>query len=433
MPTMSTLTDDDRLDILGRAADYGLRVGGGDCAEVAIAINRLLFGGKGRYVAAVNSFLWSSGTLVGHVGVQDEHGVIWDADGTYDDEDAREEFRAWGMLDWEDPDYGLPNEDAGYEAEIVDLSAYIVDPEAYLREVMPLCGTVDPHEALAEAIKDFEYLRSRGETRGVTSSEERLPTNDRPVFFYGTLRRGQENHHRLGTPGIDATFLREASIPGWRRLLLGPDESPNIVPVEGASTKGELYTVSPATLTALDAYEGPDWVRGLVTLDDGTKAYAYTHWMWEHIGDAVEKLPIGGTYVFKTVCPRCGDDKKRIKTTARLTSPGVVELSAAKCHKCQWRLAAELAHDHPVRPESTESLPAGPQAQRITDRVYQWIYRDSRADGHTEPARFFHLHGSLPLDFQATFVLLQRPGMMNVLLDVVQEALDRGETFESSR
>lgn len=113
-----SLTDQDRLDILGRALDAGLSTHGGDCGAMALAINHHLFGGQGKLVAAVNDHLWKRGHFVGHVGVQDAHGSIWDGEGTFDGKSGREQFRAWGSVDHRDSDYHPITENQAHSARI---------------------------------------------------------------------------------------------------------------------------------------------------------------------------------------------------------------------------------------------------------------------------------------------------------------------------
>jgi hypothetical protein len=138
------MTDDERLEILGLAHDLGLYGMGGECGETAIAINRLLFGGRGQLVAAVNWPLWQRGRLIGHVGVEHRN-VVWDAEGTYDDEEALEDFRAWGMLD---PDeHPELTEDEAYDARIVRVS------ERQVRSALPACGSTDPWRAIRAAVQ----------------------------------------------------------------------------------------------------------------------------------------------------------------------------------------------------------------------------------------------------------------------------------------
>jgi hypothetical protein len=138
--TQPPLTDDQRLDVLGEALDRGAEGWSGMCGAAARAMNRVLFGGKGTLVAAVNAYLWKKGHVVGHIGVR-YRGTVWDIEGTYEG-DAIEEFMAWGMLDAEDEDYGLPSEQAaegvvlltGADAELAAdrLGCPLADPEPVL-------------------------------------------------------------------------------------------------------------------------------------------------------------------------------------------------------------------------------------------------------------------------------------------------------------
>jgi len=113
------LTDEDRLDILGEALDNGLPTFAGACGATAIAIRDVLFDGHAEVVAAVNRHFWRQGRAVGHVGVRDSRGTIWDGEGTYEG-DAVEEFMAWGMLDFSDPDHGLTNEEQAEEVLLLE-------------------------------------------------------------------------------------------------------------------------------------------------------------------------------------------------------------------------------------------------------------------------------------------------------------------------
>lgn len=67
-------------EILSLAYDHGFKGFRGSCAGAAIAINRVLFKNKGKFVISVNEFLWTKiKRFVGHVVVEFE-GVYWDAD-----------------------------------------------------------------------------------------------------------------------------------------------------------------------------------------------------------------------------------------------------------------------------------------------------------------------------------------------------------------
>jgi hypothetical protein len=68
---------------------------GGQCGVAAVAINDVVFHGKGKLVGAFNKAFFDKGILYGHVAVE-MNGNYWDAD-------ARpkpwEEIESWGMLD----------------------------------------------------------------------------------------------------------------------------------------------------------------------------------------------------------------------------------------------------------------------------------------------------------------------------------------------
>ena len=113
------LTDEERLDILGLAADEGMVSFSGGCGAVALAMREVLFDGQAEVVAAVNRHLWAQDWPVGHVGVRDGNGAIWDGEGTYEG-DAVEEFLAWGVLDFSDPDYGLSSEEHAEEVLLLE-------------------------------------------------------------------------------------------------------------------------------------------------------------------------------------------------------------------------------------------------------------------------------------------------------------------------
>ena len=147
------LTDEQRLQILGHAKEEGLSGWGGECGEVAIAINELLFGGRGQLVAAINVPMWKIfDRLVGHVGVRDANGSIWDADGTYDDEEDKEEFRAWGMVDPDDDDFDVSEEEA-YEAEIVEMS------KEQVRQSLSDCSVRNPYDAIKSTMIKLGFLK----------------------------------------------------------------------------------------------------------------------------------------------------------------------------------------------------------------------------------------------------------------------------------
>ncbi len=56
--------------------------GGGECGLVAIAINDVLFAGRGRLVATLSDHVLSYGRWFGHV-VVEQHGMYWDLFGSH--------------------------------------------------------------------------------------------------------------------------------------------------------------------------------------------------------------------------------------------------------------------------------------------------------------------------------------------------------------
>ena len=90
-----------------------------------------------------------------------------------------------------------------------------------------------------------------------------------PLFVYGTLRRGESNHHELR----DAIFLRSART-ARRYAVRQIDGFPAML--EGAAeVAGELFDVGDDLLARLDVFEGSTYARRLVELSDGTPAQAY--------------------------------------------------------------------------------------------------------------------------------------------------------------
>lgn len=90
------------------------------------------------------------------------------------------------------------------------------------------------------------------------------------LFVYGTLRRGEPNHHWLeGCP-----WLGEAELPGAVLHDLGP--FPMAVPGEGR-VRGEVYGLIAGALARLDGLEGYPrlYDRQRLPLSDGRLAWVY--------------------------------------------------------------------------------------------------------------------------------------------------------------
>jgi hypothetical protein len=103
-----------RADEVIRAAQ--LEGFGGRCGRVAIAINRVVFDDKGRYVVATNPAISEhrDRLFIGHV-VVEWKGRLFDATGIIDDEDTVE---SWGMVDHTDPDYAYLTEEQALEGQL---------------------------------------------------------------------------------------------------------------------------------------------------------------------------------------------------------------------------------------------------------------------------------------------------------------------------
>ncbi|KAA0019250.1 gamma-glutamylcyclotransferase [Salinicola corii] len=95
--------------------------------------------------------------------------------------------------------------------------------------------------------------------------DERIAEQD--VFVYGTLRHDWLRWIIMGTP----VETREATLEGYRKQDL------DILPQPDGEVRGEVLTVNPAALRALDRYErlGVRYTRESVKLEDGTMAWVY--------------------------------------------------------------------------------------------------------------------------------------------------------------
>jgi gamma-glutamylcyclotransferase (GGCT)/AIG2-like uncharacterized protein YtfP len=90
------------------------------------------------------------------------------------------------------------------------------------------------------------------------------------VFVYGTLKRGEKNHHWLE----GASFQGEAELNGVVLHDLGP--FPMAVVGEGTAI-GEVYAVEGSGLARLDELEGYPrlYDRQVLSLCDGRRAWVY--------------------------------------------------------------------------------------------------------------------------------------------------------------
>jgi len=96
------------------------------------------------------------------------------------------------------------------------------------------------------------------------------PQQRQLVFVYGTLKRGEKNHHWLE----GASWQGEAELSGVLLHDLGP--FPMAVIGEGTAI-GEVYAVEERGLARLDELEGYPrlYDRHVLTLNDGRQAWVY--------------------------------------------------------------------------------------------------------------------------------------------------------------
>lgn len=90
------------------------------------------------------------------------------------------------------------------------------------------------------------------------------------LFVYGSLMRGEEAHDQLDS----AKFLGEATTAPL--YSISKIEEDFYVMTDGdESIKGELYELDPELMRTVDDWEYDMYSRELVTLSDGSRAYAY--------------------------------------------------------------------------------------------------------------------------------------------------------------
>ncbi len=123
------------------------------------------------------------------------------------------------------------------------------------------------------------------------------------VFVYGTLKRGDVNHHWLE----GARPLGRRRLAGLQLHDLGP--YPMAVPAGSSLIHGELYAVEAGGLARLDELEDVprEYVRELLPLSDGSRA-----WVYRGRADQVQGRPLvpfadwGTTPIFSygsNLCP----------------------------------------------------------------------------------------------------------------------------------
>jgi gamma-glutamylcyclotransferase (GGCT)/AIG2-like uncharacterized protein YtfP len=128
-------------------------------------------------------------------------------------------------------------------------------------------STRDPAKAINKAMVMTEVVACTAIIRGQGSDMTELERSR--VFVYGSLKRGQPNHHWLA----GAPWLGEARLDS---VELGVALTPS-TPNGQHPLHGELYRVDGATLDRLDRLEGAPrlFERHWLPLSDGAKAWVY--------------------------------------------------------------------------------------------------------------------------------------------------------------
>lgn len=93
------------------------------------------------------------------------------------------------------------------------------------------------------------------------------------VFVYGSLKRGQPNHHQLG----GSPCCGDARLTGLALYDLGPFPMAIVSDDADAVLNGELYAVTADQLEALDRFEGAPrlYERQRHRLADGRAVWVY--------------------------------------------------------------------------------------------------------------------------------------------------------------
>lgn len=103
------------------------------------------------------------------------------------------------------------------------------------------------------------------------------------VFVYGTLMRGERNHHLLDGEGAELVCATQTASAEFQMVVnpssSSPDKwTPSVYRIaDGFHIAGELYHVNDKVLDNLDELEavGVNYDREEIDLHDGTRAWMY--------------------------------------------------------------------------------------------------------------------------------------------------------------
>ena len=168
----------------------------------------------------------------------------------------------------------------GYEALEGQIEALKIFMKGGVREFIDLHGDLNSRftDMIFNIMKEFESLEKDGNFQGEWGEDFRKEIleinkyfNSRRVFVYGTLMKGESNHHFLE----NSKCLGASSVEGYEMYNVG--WFPAIVPGDERII-GELYEVSINDMPSIDALEGEGSLyRRRCETASGEIAYLYEY------------------------------------------------------------------------------------------------------------------------------------------------------------